>query len=401
MTHARLLIGMVLVSSSVLVIAPMLPTLQERSGFGVAGLGVISGVTLVAALLSELLLAPHADRGHERLLCVGGIVLAIGSLVWSALAGSLWELVVSRALSGVAYAAFIAAAYAVVIRSDPDGVGQGVARIQAAEFAGLAAGPLLGAVLEPWLGVTGALLTVGALTAVALPVCLRMRAPATAGDAPPPAIALDLLGRARVWPALLLAVAVMVPVGAFDAMWARYLTDLGGSRLAIALSFAATTLPFIVLAGWAGRLVDRVGPVRGAMWGGGIVVAAMTLYAALTSVWAIIGVGLGEAVGQALIGPAAAAAMAHATGPARAASGQGVARAVGMLVAAGVAVIAGPVYDAGGGAVVFGGAAAGVALLLVGARALASAVAGDGPEAAGRPGETVTGRVPVPETGSR
>lgn len=384
-------------SGSVLVIAPMLPAMQERMGFTTTGLGLISGVSLVTAMIAELVLGPQADRGHERLLCIGGMLLAPATLVWSALAGSLAELVVSRALAGVAYAAFVSSAYAIVIRRDPDGVGEGIARIQAAEFAGLAAGPLVGALLEPWLGMRGALLVVAAITVAAVPLCLGLRAAPAAVTERPPVLAFDLITGGAVQVALLLAIAVMVPVGAFDAMWARYLTDLGASHVMIAVSFAATTLPFLVIAGYAGRMVDRAGPMRGATWGAAVIVVALSCYALVGNVWAIVGVGVGEAFGQALAGPAAAAAMARATGPRRAGAGQGLARAVSMLAAGAVAILAGPAYAAWGGAAVFGGAAVGVAVVVVAARVLAGARAPELLEVESTRGEVTAPAVPALE----
>lgn len=372
--NLRLIAGMFLMGSTLLAIAPMLPTIQERSGLSVAVLGLISAASLVAGMLAELTLGPQADRGHERVLCLSSVALAVVALAWSSVADDVLTLVLSRALAGVAYSAFVSAASAVIIRADPDRVGQGVARLQAAEIAGLAAGPMLGAILEPVIGLTPALLVIAGLTLLALPLLWGLRTTVSIADDedPPPALAFDLLGRSSIWVALLLAIALMVPVGAFDAMWSRYLQDLGASHVLVAVSFAATTLPFLVFAPFTGRLVDRWGPMAGVTRGMAIVVASLAAYATLTHVWGIIGIATLEAFGQALAGPGAAAAMAHASGASRAGAGQGLARATSLLAAGLVALAAGPVYAQWGGFAVFGGAAVGVGLMVVAARVLAA-----------------------------
>ena len=52
-------------------------------------------------------------------------------------------------------------------------------------------------------------------------------------------------------------------------MWAKFLADRGASAFVIAASLAIFTLPFIVIAPIAGRFIDRVGPLKGSVWGTG------------------------------------------------------------------------------------------------------------------------------------
>ena len=54
---------------------------------------------------------------------------------------------------------------------------------------------------------------------------------------------LVLLKHRRVLVATLLALALFLPVGVFDSLWDRYLTDLGGSNLLVGLTFALFALP--------------------------------------------------------------------------------------------------------------------------------------------------------------
>lgn len=365
---------MFLMAGAFLCVAPMLPTIQQHSGLSVATLGFISAASLMCGMVSQLVLGPQADRGHERVMCIGAAVVQVAALAWTAVADTVWELVVSRGMAGISYSAFATAAAALVIRTNPSRVGQGMARLQAGEFAGFAMGPMAAALLEPSLGLRWSLTVVALAAVLSLPLSMGLRTTVAAdAAAPPPAMAFDLLRRSGVWVALLLAMGLMVPVGVFDSIWSRYLQDLGASHVVVAVSFATTTLPFLVFAPFAGRLVDRWGPMRGTSVGILVIVASMVAYGVLTSVWAIIGVTGVEAFGQALAGPGAAAAMANASGAERAGAGQGLARAVSMTAAGGVAMVSAGAYGAWGGTAVFCVAAGAVALMILGARLLAAA----------------------------
>jgi hypothetical protein len=96
--------------------------------------------------------------------------------------------------------------------------------------------------------------------------------------------------------------------------------------------------------------------------------------------------------------------MARSCPPERLAAGQGLSGSISLLTAGVAAAVAAPVYEAAGPIVLFGGAAAGMALLVVAARAVdtrggARAVPGRisqvGELPAERPGEPVVGTGPA------
>jgi MFS family permease len=372
----RLYLAMFMMSCAVLVIAPMIPAIQVSHGYAVASLGIIAGVSLLTAVVTELFVGPQADRGHERLLLTLSVVFAVLSLVGSGAADSVLVLTFWRALAGVAFGMFVPAASAIVIRVDPQGVGERLARLQVAEFAGLAAGPFLGALLLSQLGSTHGLEIAGVATIALLPVVLGVRVPRHPADRVagsesaaererPSGLAFDLLRHRAVWVALILSVAVTAPVGTYTAMWPRFLADRGASAVVIAASLAIFTLPFLLIAPIAGRFVDRVGPLRGSVWGIWIVAIVVMAYGLIGSVPVIIAVSLIESVGQALAGPGTAAAMARASGAERAGSGQGLSRGVGFLGAGLTAFAAGPVYQYWGARALFGGTALLMIVLVV------------------------------------
>jgi MFS family permease len=374
---------MFLMSCAVLVIAPMIPVIQESHGFPVASLGLIAGVTLLVGVATELFLGPQADRGHEGLMLIVSVVIAAISLAGSGAADSVLLLTFWRGLAGIAYGLFVPAASAIVIRSDPKGVGERLARLQVAEFAGFAAGPFIGALLLARVGSTHGLEIAGLVSLLLIPVVLGVRLPVNAqatggdGEAPdaarPSSLSFGLLRNRAVWVALILSLAITAPVGTYSAMWAKFLSDRGASGFVIAVSLAIFTLPFIVIAPVAGRFVDRVGPLKGSVWGTLIVAVIVLAYGFIGSVVVIIMVSLIESVGQALAGPGTAAAMARASGPVRAGAGQGLSRGIGFLGAGLTAFIAAPLYAAWGTRILFGATAAMMIVLVLIGWALARA----------------------------
>jgi MFS family permease len=371
-------VGMVAGAGGGLAIFPLFPALQADLGIGTAALGPIAAAGFLGALVAELALAPQADRGRARAMAVTGLTIVVLSLVGSALAAEAWQLVAARALGGIGAGLFLPAASALLIRLDPDRAGESLGRLSTAELGGIAVGPLASSILVAWWSPQTVLLVIAGVVAVAIvPVALhlveRPHAPDHAGVdsgtvAPPPALAFDLLRHRRVWGAGLLTVAVMIPVGAYDALWPRFMADLGAGELLIGASFVVFAIPFMVVAAPAGRLSDRIGGERAFARGLGVLIAMILLYAIVTDPYVVTGIGMIESSGQALAFVGAATAMAQAVTTDRAGAAQGLSRAMGLIAATLASAIAGWVYVLGGAALLFGGAA--VVTLLVALLAL-------------------------------
>lgn len=355
-----LLVASFLMASANLAVFPLLAEIQVEQGLSTAALGPIAGAAFVASVIAQLLLAPLADRGLERHLLVGGLVAGALSLVAMALSTTVAGMVAARALEGVAFGAFLPATRAIVTRGAGMQVAERLGRLSAAELAGVAVGPLLSAWIASAVSVDASLLAFGVLSLATVPLVVRLpihrpalvRAPEGTTDRPP-RLALDLLAQRPVAVAVLLSVALMIPVGAYDTLWSRFMTDLGASTVLIGVSLAVFALPYIVLASAAGRLADRVGAIRAAVTGMVATSAVMVVYGLVGSPLVVTALAAVESTGQALAAPGAQAAMAHATGEARAGAGQGLAGAMGTLAAGLVAVVAAPVYETGGAAVLF------------------------------------------------
>ncbi|KRE23150.1 hypothetical protein ASG80_09915 [Agromyces sp. Soil535] len=385
----------VLMSSGAMVIFPLLPTLQAQLGISTADIGFMAAAGFAAALAAELIVAPYADRGRARSMGVVGVLLMAAALAGSALATDTWHLVAGRALGGFGYGVFIAAASALLVRADPARAGESLGRLGAAELAGVSLGPLAsglaiafaapGAILA-W---SGAVVLLGVVpvalafrerataTATAMAMASKTADAAAAGAtgvdaaaasvtpaARPPRVSFDLLRSPMVVGVLLLYGAVMVPTGAYDAIWPRFMADIGASEWLTALSYTLFAVPYALVAGWAGRLADRRGGVSAFVRGAVVLVPIVALYGVIGNPWVATGVGFVESSGQALAFIGAAAAMAQTVPAARAGASQGLMRAFGLLTATIAAALSGIAYETGGPLLLFGGTAIVVVVII-------------------------------------
>jgi len=398
--------AMVILSSASFVIFPLIPALQGRLGVSTAEIGYLAAAGFAAALVAELLVAPAADRGHARLMAVVGVLMTAGSLALSALATEGWQLIAGRAIGGFGFGIFVIAASALIVRYDHARSGELLGRLGAAELAGIAVGPLASGLAIAVAAPDAILLVSAVVVLVALvPVIVgfheasvaRVGAGPAGSDAPPlgddphpptggiaagvigfdgtdadrslrfgasaPRTSLDLLRSPRIVGIVLLYAAVMVPTGAYDGIWPRFMTDIGADPVLVAASYALFALPYVLVAGWAGRLADRRGGVAAYARGLLILLPIVTLYGFVGNPFLATGMGFVESTGQALAFIGAAAAMAHAVDPARAGSAQGLLRGIGLAAATVAAGVSGLAYEAGGATLLFVGTAASVLVI--------------------------------------
>lgn len=388
-------VSMVVLSSASFVIFPLIPSLQGTLGVSTAEIGYLAAAGFGAALIAELLVAPFADRGHARLMAIGGVLLVAVSLGLSAAAVAGWQLIAARGLGGFGFGIFVIAASALLVRSDPTRSGELLGRLGAAELAGIAVGPLASGVAISFAS-PSAILAVSAvvvLVAVA-PVLAGFReavsSPSPADDPHPttggiaagvmgfdgtdaggalrlgasaPRSSLDLLRHPSIIGIVLLYAAVMVPTGAYDGIWPRFMADIGAGPLLTAASYALFAVPYVIVAGWAGRMADRRGGVSAYWRGLAILLPIVLLYGVVGNPFIATGMGFVESTGQALAFIGAAAAMAYAVDPARAGSAQGLLRGIGLVAATIAAAVSGLAYEAGGQLLLFGGTAAAVLVI--------------------------------------
>lgn len=372
------------------VIFAVLADLQDLHGFGDAGLGVIAATGFVVSLVAQLVIAPRADRGGSARVLRAGLALAVAGSVAFALASSLWAFVAARALVGVSVGTFLPAARARAVLISPERRGERLGRLASVELAGFVGGPFLGGLIVDPLGVRTTFLLFGGVALAALLALRggsdpakssvdaeteRAMGPSTrvtrhADTTTRPGLGWDLLAHRGILAGTVFAAAMFVPVGVFDALWDRYLTDLGASNALIGVSFAMFGIPFVALATTGGRLAERVGPRRCLLAAAAVLAPLIAIYGVLDAVIVIVVLGALEGAAQAVAAPAAQLMVAAATPPGREAAAQGLAGAAQLAIAGLVAAAAAPVYSALGPLAVFVGAATVVVVLVLLATAL-------------------------------
>ena len=345
-------------------VVALLADLQDAYGFESWGLGLIGGIAFGASFVSYLTLSRLADRGHAKRMLVLGSLGAGAGLVWAAFGTSLWSLVAARALFGLAEGAAVPAARRIMLDWSPHEPGKELGRLISASVSGFVIGPLAGAVLAENFGLRVPFLAPAVLLAVTLPFLFRIT-PHPVSPVDTPKLMRSLVGNRAVWAAVALGVGEFFAIGAFDAVWARFMTDRGASTTLIGVSFAAFVIPIAVSSIWWGRLADRRAPMSVGFVAAGAALIPYAMYGVLTEPWHLIGLSAVHGTVTAGIQPAAAAAVARATPRDLLATGQGMLEAVGFLAAAVAALPAGWLYGSLGPRFTFGIVAAGTAVCLV------------------------------------
>ncbi len=371
--------GLFALTASIGMIFALVARLQDEHGFATSALGVIAAAAFFAAVAAQLLLAPLADRGHARTLMVGALTAGAVAALWLAFATEAWQFVGARALSGLAYGAYAPAARAVVAAADPARAGRRLGALAGVETAGFITGPGLAGLLVERTGTDTPFLVATVVTAALVLPLLRPDArwarpavvPDTAVGRLEPAGVRGLLARRDVVAATLLAAAFMLPAGLYEAIWARFMDDLGASTLFIGVSLTFYGIPFALTAPLAGRLSDRFGPYRVMPVALALTVPLTVLYGWLTVPLTLMILASFEAVANGAGIPAAQAAMARATGEGEAATGQGLAAAAGQVAAGTAALMAAPVYEHVGPEATFAVVAGAVTVIAAAGLALA------------------------------
>ncbi|CAB4766863.1 MAG: MFS transporter [Actinobacteria bacterium] len=314
--------------------------LQEKYGYADSALGLIAGTGFALGLVVQLFVAPLADRGHGRKLIQVGLALAgIGSVVF-VFGDSLGWFIVGRAIVGASLGCTFPAVRALAANLDRTRSAERLGAVAGTEIGGFVTGPLVGSLLIDPFGLDTTFLVFGAMAVFALVVIMPRRFPELVKTSESEKSSLDLLRLPEIRVALLLTLAVTFPTGMFDALWDRFLDDLGGNNAMTGLTFAVYGLPFILFSSRAGKLIDKRSPVAVALWLV-IPVSLMTMsYGFFKSPWLILGLGLIEGTVQSAIAPAGMAAIAKAAPLGRASAAQGLSGSVnvfGQMLAAFIA----------------------------------------------------------------
>jgi MFS family permease len=340
----------------------LLADLQDQYGLPTYGLGLIAGSSFLAALGAQVGLARYADRGHTRLLLRVGLATCAAGMVWFGVATQLWQFVGARVLLGLGSGMFVPAARRVVVVRSGARAGEALGRLASVEVGGFIAGPPIAAAIAAGLGLHAPFLILAGALALTSPVVARIEEPPVV-EHPERRVVRVLLARRGVRSGLALAAALYLSIGVFDAIWARYMTDLGADTALIAVTLTLFALPLVALSPFGGRLADRRGPLRVAVFALLTTVPLVMAYGFVDSLVVVCAVAVLHSVCDALSTPASQATVARGAPVGLEAAGQGLYGAVAAAAAAVAAFGAAPLYQVGGAETMWVAAGAGVAAL--------------------------------------
>ena len=337
--------------------------LQEKYGYADSALGLIAGTGFALGLVVQLFVAPLADRGHGRKLIQVGLALAsIGSIVF-VFGDSLGWFIVGRAFVGASLGCTFPAVRALAANLDRSRSAERLGAVAVTEIGGFVTGPLVGSLLIDPFGLDATFLVFGAMAVFALVVIMPRKFPELISSNESRRLSFDLMRIRSMRVALILTLAVTFPTGMFDALWDRFLDDLGGNNAMTGLTFAVYGLPFILFSSRAGKLIDKRSPVAVVLWLV-IPISLLTIsYGIVKQPWIILGIGLFEGILQATMIPAALSAIAKAAPLGRASAAQGLSGATTVLGQMIAAFTAPSIYGAYGAFVTFFVVALGIATI--------------------------------------
>lgn len=337
--------------------------LQEQYKYADSALGLIAGTGFAVGLFVQLFVAPLADRGHgKKLIQVGLGLAALGSIIF-ALGESLFVFIIGRGIVGASIGLTFPAVRALAAHLDESRSAERLGAVAGMEIGGFVSGPLIGSLIIGPFGLDATFLLFGALAVVALFIVSPRKFPELTSTVESQRLSFDLMGIRSVRVALILTLAVTFPTGMFDALWDRFLDDLGGNNAMTGLTFAVYGLPFILFSARAGKLIDKRSPIAVVLWLI-IPISLLTIsYGVVKQPWVILGIGLFEGILQATMMPAALSAIAKAAPLGRASAAQGLSGAVNVFGQMVAAFIAPTIYGAYGAFVAFFAVAIGIAAI--------------------------------------
>jgi MFS family permease len=317
---------------------------RDDYGISETAIGAVIGIGFIAAFLSQVLIAPLADRGHARKVVLFGVGVNVAGLLLMGFSTTLVPIMIGRFISGVGIGAAVPAARRIVILADPDHLGQNLGRLIAADVFGFALGPAVSALLVGPFGIPAPFVVVALATAVLVAFVARVQVEESA-VAPKRRLAVDLLRIRPFAGAVVFGAALFVMIGSFDALWAVVHRDLGTNVWIANLGITLFALPLIILGPFGGRLAQVHGPFRIAVFGLTIGAFFMASYGVLpTGMW-IFAFAMMHAVSDGITVSSSGVAVGMVVPQERQAGAQGVLGAAQALAAGIMAVVTAALYE--------------------------------------------------------
>ena len=327
----------------------ILDDLRDKYGVSESRLGMVLGVGFLAGFVSNVFLAPLADRGHAKRMIMLGIVIQLVGNTMFAFSTSFVPLFTARAIMGIGGGMMYPAIRRIIILGDPENMGSNLGRMVSFDVGGFTLGPVLSAATVGTFGIEAPFLIISVLM-VALGAGLWNLhvTEAVASEAPPQRLAFDLFRIRPFAGAIVIGCALFVMIGTFDALWSLMMDDMEAPTWVANIGISLFALPMLFLGPPGGRLTQRVGPFRASISGllaGSVII---TMYGVLPSPYAMMVFGCIHGIVDGLTVTGGSAAIAMVVPHERLAAAQGMQGAAQTVVAGAASVAAGSAYGAFG-----------------------------------------------------
>lgn len=343
---------------------------REQYGIDETSFGVIIGTGFIVAFLAQFIIGPLGDRGHARLMVLGGAVLNAGGLLMMGFGTTFGVLIAGRVISGLAIGAANPAIKRIVVVGSGDNLGRNLGRLFSSDVFGFALGPVISSFLVGPFGIEAPFIAIAAMTMVAVILSMRVKVDEVT-EPEPQRFAFDLLRIRPFAGAVMLGVAAYVMIGTFDALWDVVHTDLGTPDWMANLGIACFAIPLVLLGPTSGKLAQRVGPFLVAMAGMTVAALMFGIYGTLASGVVFFWVTLVHAVSDGFSFAASGVAVGMTAPESRQAGAQGVLGGMQSLGAGLMAPLSGWLYQNHGQQMAYWVSAGIIMAMVLGAAALA------------------------------
>jgi MFS family permease len=319
---------------------------ESEYGISESSIGLVIGIGFLAAFISQVFIAPYADRGHARNVVIVGVLVSVAGLLLMALGTSLTPILIGRIVNGIGVGASSPAIRRIVILADPEHLGTNLGRLLSADVFGFALGPAVSAVLVGPLGIPAPFIAVSAVAVLLMALVALVPVNETAVESRPTSrLAVDLLAHRPFLGAAVLSGVVFIMIGGFDSLWALVHAELRSSELIATLGITLFAIPLVLLGPWGGRLAQTFGPFRLAAIGLVLGAGFMFGYGLLPTGTLIFALAMGHALSDGVTSSASGVAAGMVVPDDRQAGAQGIIGAAQALSAGTTAVVTGHVYE--------------------------------------------------------
>ena len=310
----------------------LLAVLRDTFALGELAIGAIAGSAFIAGFVAQLSLARFADLGRGHLLMRVGILVSLIGAFWMCFADSLFEWVMARVVLGFGAGAVRPAIRRLAFVLEPSRSGEMMGKLTAWEMVGFLFGPVVASALFEFGGLRYPFYALTGLLLLIMPFVINLTIPGSESPLGNPMR--TLIKVPAMQSCIALGVAFYLAIGAFDAVWALFISDLGASQLYIGITMSLFTLPMILIAPMAGRYASTHALLPLLLKALGIATLMMISYTLVESIWWICLPLLIHATVDAISMPALQLAVGKASGEQALAAGQGLFGAIGLIVAA-------------------------------------------------------------------